>query len=149
MKHKLDIKAGFEYLSTAYPNAQTELTYENEFQLLIAVILSAQCTDARVNLTTPALFKKFPTSEKLAKAKPSDVEKLIRSCGFYRQKTKSILSAAQDIADKFKGRVPRTMEELTSLRGVGRKTASVVINQAFDLPAIAVDTHVSRVSQRL
>ena len=146
---KPNIASGFEYLSSVYTNSETELTYANEFQLLVAVVLSAQCTDARVNLTTPALFAKYPTAGKLAKANSIDVEKLIHSCGFYRQKTKSILSAAQDIVHKFKGKVPQTMEELTSLRGVGRKTASVVMNQAFNLPAIAVDTHVSRVSQRL
>lgn len=146
---KPDIPKAFAYLSKEYPNAKTELTYADEFQLLVAVTLSAQCTDAQVNRTTPALFAKYPTPEKLAAAKPEDVEKLIHSCGFYRQKTKSIQSAAKDIVEKFRGKVPRTMEELVSLRGVGRKTASVVMNQAFDLPAIAVDTHVSRVSQRL
>ena len=139
----------FETLKAQYGEAKTELTYENEFQLLIAVILSAQCTDARVNLTTPALFSQFPTPGALANAKPKEVEKLIHSCGFYRQKAISIQSAAKDIAEKFQGKIPKTMEELTGLRGVGRKTASVVMNQAFGLPAIAVDTHVKRVSQRL
>lgn len=144
-----DVIAVFETLSKDYGAAETELTYDGEFQLLVAVILSAQCTDARVNMTTPALFARFPTPEKLADAKPAEVEKLIHSCGFYRQKAKSIQSAARDIADKFGGKVPKTMEELVSLRGVGRKTASVVMNQAFGLPAIAVDTHVKRVSNRL
>jgi len=146
---KPDIPAAFEYLSKEYPNAKTELTYDGEFQLLVAVALSAQCTDAQVNRTTPALFAKYPTPEKLAAAKAEDVEALIRSCGFYRQKAKSIQSAAKDIVEKFGGKVPRTIDELVQLRGVGRKTASVVMNQAFDLPAIAVDTHVRRVSQRL
>jgi len=148
-KPKPDIQAAFKYLRTVYPSSDTELKYDGEFQLLVAVILSAQCTDARVNLTTPALFAKFPTPEKLASAPPAEVEKLIHSCGFYRQKAKSIQSAAKDIVEKFASQVPRTMEELVSLRGVGRKTASVVLSQAFKVPAIAVDTHVSRVSQRL
>lgn len=144
-----DIERVFELLSDFYGDPQTELTYQNPYQLLIAVILSAQCTDARVNLTTPALFKRFPTPQSLARAKPGEVEKIIHSCGFYRMKTKSIISTSKDLVERFDGKVPNTLEELTSLHGVGRKTASVVLNQAFDLPAIAVDTHVKRVSNRL
>jgi endonuclease-3 len=98
---------------------------------------------------TPVLFKKYPTPEKLAKAPLSEVEKIIHSCGFYRNKAKSITKTSQDLVEKFKGEVPSTLEDLTSLAGVGRKTASVVMNQAYDLPAIAVDTHVARVSARL
>lgn len=146
---KKDVLKVLELLSKDYPDARTELTYESSFQLLIAVILSAQCTDVRVNQTTPALFAKYPTAEKLAAAKLSDVEKLIHSCGFYRQKAKSIVGTSRDLVDKFKCQVPSTIEELTTLRGVGRKTASVILSQAFDLPAIAVDTHVKRVSNRL
>lgn len=143
------IEAVFLQLSKLYPDTRTELTYRNEWELIVAVILSAQCTDKRVNLTTPALFARFPTPESLAAAKPREVEKLIHSCGFYRQKTKSIQSASADLVEKFGGKLPRTIEELTQLRGVGRKTASVVLNQAFGIPAIAVDTHVKRVSLRL
>lgn len=139
----------FEKLNREYPDAETELTYESPFQLLIAVVLSAQCTDARVNQVTPGLFKRYPTAEKLAKAKQEDVEKIIHSCGFYRAKSKAIIGAARDLESRFSGKVPNTLEDLITLSGVGRKTASVVLNQAFDLPAIAVDTHVKRVSQRL
>lgn len=139
----------FKTLDTLYPGAETELSYENPFQLLIAVILSAQCTDERVNRVTPHLFGKYPDAPALSQAKPEDVEKIIHSCGFFRQKTKSIINTAKDLVERFGGAIPRTLEELTTLRGVGRKTASVVLNQAFDLPAIAVDTHVKRVSHRL
>jgi endonuclease-3 len=143
------VKTVYERLAAEYPDTSTELTYDSPFQLLVAVILSAQCTDARVNQTTPELFRRFPTAEALAKASPAEVEELIHSCGFYRQKTKSILSAAGDLVAKFGGKVPATLEELVTLAGVGRKTASVVLNQAFGEPAIAVDTHVKRVAQRL
>jgi len=136
-------------LSKLYPDAKTELFYKDPFQLLVAVILSAQCTDERVNMTTPVLFKRYPDAKKLAAAKLSDVEKIIHSCGFFRAKSKSITSASKSLLEKFGGKVPNTIEELVTLAGVGRKTASVVLNQAFDLPAIAVDTHVKRVSRRL
>ncbi len=144
-----DIQKVFEILSGEYGSAKTELTYDSPFQLIIAVILSAQCTDARVNMTTPALFAKYPTAKDLAKANQKDVEKIIHSCGFYRAKAKNIISCAKSIVEKFGGEVPRTLEELITLGGVGRKTASVVLNQAFGLPAIAVDTHVKRVSNLL
>lgn len=143
------VHAVVDTLSAIHGSWDTELTYEDPFQLLVAVILSAQCTDARVNLTTPALFATYPNAQRLAASKQADVEELIHSCGFYRQKAKAIRSAAKDVTERFGGQVPRTMEELVSLAGVGRKTASVVMNQAFDLPAIAVDTHVKRVSHRL
>jgi endonuclease-3 len=139
----------FRVLRMRYPDWKTELFYENPFQLLVAVILSAQCTDERVNKTTPALFRRFPTAEFLAKAKTSDVERLIHSCGFFRMKAKAIIGVAMQLMECFRGEVPRTIEELITLPGVGRKTASVVLNQAFGLPAIAVDTHVKRVSRRL
>lgn len=138
-----------EQFKEHYPEPKTELTYEGPFQLLVAVVLSAQCTDVRVNQVTPALFAKYPTAEKLARAKQKDVEKIIHSCGFYRAKARNIISAATDIVKKFGGQVPQTLEELITLGGVGRKTASVVLNQAFDEPAIAVDTHVNRVANRL
>jgi endonuclease-3 len=136
-------------LERTYPQAMTALEYHSEFQLLVAVILSAQCTDARVNMTTPTLFAKYPTPEKLARAKPADVEKIIKSCGFFRMKTKNIIACARDLVERFGGRVPHEREELESLAGVGRKTASVVIAAAFGEAALAVDTHVFRVSHRL
>jgi endonuclease-3 len=139
----------FRRLSAEYPDFRTELTYRNPYELTIAVILSAQCTDARVNQTTPGLFAKYPTPERLAAANPADVEKLIHSCGFFRAKTKSIMGAAKAIAEEHGGQVPGTLDKLVKLPGVGRKTASVVLNQAFDEPAIAVDTHVKRVALRL
>ncbi len=136
-------------LEKAYPNAVTALEYRNEFELLVAVILSAQCTDVRVNMTTPALFAKYPTPEKLARARPEAVEKIIKSCGFFRMKAKNIIACARDLVERFGGRVPREREELESLAGVGRKTASVVMAAAFEEPALAVDTHVFRVAHRL
>lgn len=136
-------------LERTYPAAVTELTYTNPYELLIAVILSAQCTDARVNLTTPKLFAKYPTPAKLAKAKQEDVEAIIRSCGFYRMKAKNIISAASDLVAKHEGEVPSSREELEALAGVGRKTANVVMSVAFEEAAFAVDTHVFRVSHRL
>ena len=136
-------------LERTYPHAVTALQYGNDFQLLVAVILSAQCTDARVNMTTPALFAKYPTPQKLAAAKQSDVEKIIKSCGFFRMKTKNIIACARDLVERFGGQVPHEREALESLAGVGRKTASVVMAAAFNEAALAVDTHVFRVSHRL
>ncbi len=141
--------ATFDTLCELYPNPKTELIYDGPFQLLIAVILSAQCTDAQVNKATPALFQNFPIPEALMNAPLAKVEKLVHSCGFYRAKAKAIIKTATDIVEKFNSNIPQTLEELTTLAGVGRKTASVVLNQAFDIPAIAVDTHVLRVSQRI
>ncbi|MGB8909916.1 MAG: endonuclease III [Candidatus Cybelea sp.] len=136
-------------LERTYPHAVTALEYGSEFQLLVAVILSAQTTDARVNMTTPALFAKYPTPEKLARARQADVEKIIRSTGFFRMKAKNVIACARDLVERFGGRVPRGREELESLAGVGRKTASVVMAAAFQEEALAVDTHVFRVSHRL
>lgn len=136
-------------LERTYPHAETALEYSNPFELLIAVILSAQCTDARVNMTTPALFKRYPTPQKLAKAKQEDVEKIVKSCGFYRMKAKNIISCARDLVEKHGGEVPQSRDDLEALAGVGRKTASVVLSVVFEEPAIAVDTHVFRVSHRL
>ncbi len=141
--------AQLEILERTYPAATTALEHRNPYELLIAVILSAQCTDARVNLTTPTLFAKYPTAQKLAKALPRDVERIIKSCGFFRAKTKNIIGAARDIVERFDGAVPKDRESLESLSGVGRKTASVVLANAFDEPALAVDTHVFRVAHRL
>lgn len=136
-------------LEGRYPHAVTALEYGSEFQLLIAVVLSAQTTDARVNMTTPALFAKYPTPEKLARARQSDVEAIIRSTGFFRMKAKNIIACARDIVERFGGHVPREREQLESLAGVGRKTASVVMAAAFNEEALAVDTHVFRVAHRL
>lgn len=136
-------------LEQHYPNPKTALEFGNEYELLVSVILSAQTTDARVNMTTPNLFAKYPTPEKLAKARQSDVEKIIKSTGFFRMKAKNIIACARDLVERFDGRVPRQREELESLAGVGRKTASVVLAAAFQAPALAVDTHVFRVSHRL
>ncbi len=136
-------------LERAYPHAVTALEYDSEFQLLIAVILSAQCTDARVNMTTPGLFAKYPTPEKLARARQPDVEKIVKSCGFFRMKAKNIIACARDVVERFGGRVPHEREDLESLAGVGRKTASVVMAAAFNAEALAVDTHVFRVAHRL
>jgi len=136
-------------LEKTYPHAETALHYSDPFQLLIAVILSAQTTDVRVNMTTPALFAKYPTPQALAKAKVSDVERIIKSTGFFRMKAKNIINASRDLVEKHGGEVPKDREQLEALSGVGRKTASVVMGAAFDEPALAVDTHVFRVSHRL
>lgn len=138
-----------EILERAYPHAETALEYSNPFELLIAVILSAQCTDARVNMTTPVLFKKYPTAAKLAKAKQEDVEGIIKSCGFFRMKARNIINASRELVEKHGGEVPREREQLEALAGVGRKTASVVMSVVFEQAAIAVDTHVFRVAHRL
>jgi len=136
-------------LERTYPQAVTALHYRDPFELLVSVILSAQTTDARVNQTTPELFAKYPTPQALAKAKASDVEQIIKSTGFFRMKTKNIISAARDLVDKFGGEIPNDRDALQSLAGVGRKTASVVMSVAFEDAAFAVDTHVFRVSHRL
>jgi endonuclease-3 len=137
-------------LKKAYPDAKTELDYRTPWELLVATILSAQSTDKGVNLATPALFARYPTPAALADANPDDVEVLIKSTGFFRNKTKSIMGAARAITEQHGGEVPHTMEELTALPGVGRKTANVVLGNAFHINAgIVVDTHVLRLSQRL
>ena len=137
-------------LVAEYPDAHCELDYRSSLQLLVATILSAQCTDKRVNLVTPALFKAFPTAKALAEATPDSVEKLIRSTGFFRSKAKSIIGMARALVDRHRGRVPATMQELIVLPGVGRKTANVVLGNAFGINVgIVVDTHVARLSERL
>lgn len=136
-------------LEREYPESHCSLNHRNAFELLIATILSAQCTDERVNLVTPALFEKFPTPEFMAQARIAQLEKLIRSTGFYKNKAKSLKSASQDIVELHQGRVPRTLEELTKLHGVGRKTANVVLGNAFGIPGMVVDTHVGRLARRL
>jgi endonuclease-3 len=136
-------------LQAAYPDAKIALDFKTPLQLLIATILSAQCTDERVNLVTPALFKTYPTAQALARAKPAKLEKEIRSTGFFRAKTRSLLGMAQALVERHGGQVPRDREALTDLPGVGLKTANVVLGNAFGVDALAVDTHVFRVSQRL
>lgn len=136
-------------LARAYPDASCALDFRDPFSLLVATILSAQCTDKKVNEVTPALFARFPTPRALAAANPAEVERLIRATGFYRQKTKSIQAAARDVDERFGGKVPRTLEELVSLHGVARKTANVVLGVAFGVPGLTVDTHMKRVNQRL
>ncbi|MGH2760802.1 MAG: endonuclease III [Actinomycetota bacterium] len=150
---KKRIKAIVRELSRAYPGARTALTYNDCFQLLVATILSAQCTDEVVNRVTPVLFERYPTPEALASANPSDVEGIIRPTGFFRQKTKAIVGTAQKIVSDFGGELPRTMAELTTLKGVARKTANVVLANCHPRPGsdhgIFVDTHIRRISQRL
>jgi len=137
-------------LDEAYPAATCALRHENPFQLLVATILSAQCTDERVNMVTPSLFAKYPDAKAFAYANPKDIENEIRSTGFYRNKTKSILGASKKIVEEFHGHVPKTMEELLTLPGVARKTANVVLGCAFGIASgIVVDTHVQRLSGRL
>jgi endonuclease-3 len=137
-------------LKQLYPTAHCALDHASPLQLLVATILSAQCTDVRVNMVTPVLFKKYPTAMALADAALPDLEKMIRSTGFFRSKAKAIKQTCIDIVEKFGGHVPRTMEELTALRGVGRKTANVVLGNAFaQIVGIVVDTHVGRLSRRL
>jgi endonuclease-3 len=138
-----------EILERAYPKAETALTYEDPFTLLIAVILSAQTTDAGVNRVTPILFEKYPTPKALANAKLADVERIIKPTGFFHTKAKSIVNAAKALVERCDGKVPRDRETLETLPGVGRKTASVVLSVAYNEAAIAVDTHVFRVSHRL
>jgi endonuclease-3 len=137
-------------LDEAYPAASCELTHENAFQLLISTILSAQCTDVRVNQVTATLFPKYPTAEAFAHANPAELEQEIRPTGFFRNKTKSIMGASKAILDRFGGHVPRTMEEILTLPGVARKTANVVLGTAYGIASgVVVDTHVQRLSQRL
>ena len=131
------------------PNAETELHYTDPYELLEAVILSAQCTDKRVNMVTPALFKKFPGPESLAKAEFEDVEPLIRSVTFANNKTRHLIGMAKMLMEKFHGQVPDNMEDLVLLPGVGRKTANVIVSVVFHQPGMAVDTHVFRVSARI
>jgi endonuclease-3 len=137
-------------LDEAYPTATCELRHENAFQLLISTILSAQCTDVRVNQVTLELYKKYKTPEDFAYASPAELEREIRPTGFFRNKTKSIIGASKGIIEKFGGQVPRTMDELLTLPGVARKTANVVLGTAYGVAAgVVVDTHVMRLSQRL
>lgn len=141
-----------ERLAGAYPGSATELcalVHDDPFELLVATILSAQCTDERVNLVAPSVFARYPTPEDLAGAEPSELEALIRSTGFFRAKTQSLLGMAKAVTERFEGEIPRALEDLVTLPGVGRKTGNVVRSVAFSLPGLPVDTHVLRVSRRL
>jgi len=136
-------------LKKRYPQAATALRYADPWQLLVATVLSAQTTDVNVNRVTPVLFSRWPTPEDLAAADPEEVEAVVYPTGYYRQKTRSIITLSADLADRFGGEVPADLAAMTTLHGVGRKTASVVLAEAFQRPAIAVDTHVGRLARRL
>jgi endonuclease-3 len=138
-----------ERLAVAYPEAETALLHKDPFELLIATILSAQTTDERVNAVTPVLFKRYPNAAALAEAGPPDVERIIQSAGFFRNKTRSIIACAKALVERFDGQVPPRMEDLVTLPGVGRKTANVVLGVAWRIPGFAVDTHVTRLTARL
>ena len=149
MTKKEIAKRAVEALKKEYPDAVCSLVAGDPFQLLVATRLSAQCTDARVNLVTPALFEKYPTTKAFAEADVSDIEDLIHSCGFFRSKAKDIIGAAQGVLERFDGRVPDTIEELTTLPGVGRKTANLIVGDVYGKPAVVADTHLIRISNRL
>ncbi|MEY2476075.1 MAG: endonuclease [Actinomycetota bacterium] len=136
-------------LAAEYPDAECALHHDGPFQLLVATILSAQTTDERVNTVTPDLFRRYPTPEDLAAADPAELEKLIHPTGFFRNKAKSLLGMANAVVERHGGTIPASMEELTALPGVGRKTANVLRSVALDLPGLPVDTHVGRLSRRL
>lgn len=138
-----------ELLKIEYPEAVCQLNADTPFQLLVATRLSAQCTDARVNLVTPALFKKYPTENELAEAEIEDVEKLIHSCGFYHGKARDLVGMAKAVRDVHGGILPDTIEELTTLPGVGRKTANLIVGDVYKKPAVVADTHVIRITNLL
>jgi endonuclease III len=146
---RVDVAAQIRILQRLYPGARCSLDYQTPFQLLVATILSAQCTDERVNMVTPELFRRYPTPRDVAEAEPAEIEELIRSTGFFRSKTKSLQACSRDLVEKHGGAVPRSLEELTPLRGVGRKTANVVLGNAYGIPGVVVDTHVTRLSRRM
>ncbi|MBZ0098954.1 MAG: endonuclease III [Taibaiella sp.] len=149
MTKKERYKFVIDWFQHHMPEAETELNYENPYQLLVAVILSAQCTDKRVNIVTPELFKKFPTPEKLAKAEFDDIEPLIRSVTFANNKTRHLMGMAKMLVEDYNSNVPDTVEELVKLPGVGRKTANVITSVIYEQPNMAVDTHVFRVAARI
>ena len=138
-----------EALKTEYPDALCSLTASNPLELLIATRLSAQCTDARVNLVTPALFEKYPTLDDYCNADVQDIEAIIHSCGFYHGKARDIIAMAQKIKSDFDGKVPDTIEDLTTLQGVGRKTANLIVGDVYKKPAVVCDTHLIRIANRL
>lgn len=149
MKQKERYQAILERFEAEMPSPQTELHYDSPYQLLVAVILSAQCTDKRVNMITPALFETYPTPADLAAASPDDVYGLIKSCSYPNNKTKSLIGMARKLVDDYDGQVPDDIDSLLTLPGVGRKTANVILSVVYSRPAMAVDTHVFRVAERL
>ena len=149
MASKAAVKRIIETLKGLYPDALCSLQYEKDYELLFSVRLSAQCTDARVNQVTPALFARFPTLESFAQAEPEEVEPYIRSCGFFHGKARDLVGCARQLIEHFDGKVPGTMEELTSLPGVGRKTANLILGDVYHQPAYVCDTHCIRITGRL
>ena len=149
MASKAAVKRIIETLKGLYPDALCSLQYEKDYELLFSVRLSAQCTDARVNQVTPALFARFPTLESFAQAEPEEVEPYIRSCGFFHGKARDLVACARQLIERFDGKVPGTMEELTSLPGVGRKTANLILGDVYHQPAYVCDTHCIRITGRL
>ena len=149
MARKAAVKRIIETLKGLYPDALCSLQYEKDYELLFSVRLSAQCTDARVNQVTPALFARFPTLESFAQAEPEEVEPYIRSCGFFHGKARDLVGCARQLIERFDGKVPGTMEELTSLPGVGRKTANLILGDVYHQPAYVCDTHCIRITGRL
>jgi endonuclease III len=149
MKSAAETRAIVKTLMKQHPNADTELHFTTPYELLVATILSAQCTDERVNQVTPALFKRYPDAAALAKATTAELEPQIQSTGFFRAKSKSLAGMAAAVRDRHQGEIPRTMEELTELPGVGRKTANVVLGHALGVPGLPVDRHVLRVTNRI
>lgn len=149
VEHRRHARVILNRLKKRYPSIGTALDYGDPWQLLVSTVLSAQTTDENVNRVTPLLFDRWPTPEALAAADPEAVEHVVYSTGYYRQKTKSIIALSGDLSERYDGAVPADLDALVSLRGVGRKTASVLLAEAWDLPAIAVDTHVKRVATRL
>lgn len=149
MRKKERAAAAVELLSRRYPNAVCSLEYTDAFQLLIATRLSAQCTDKRVNMVTPALFKEFPDAQSMANADVGRVEELIKTCGLYKTKAKDLIGIGKQITERFGGKVPDTVEELTTLPGVGRKTANLVCGDIYGKPAVVTDTHFIRICGRL
>ncbi len=149
MKSKAAVGRIIQELKALYPDALCSLNYKKDYELLFSVRLSAQCTDARVNLVTPALFARFPSLEAFAQADPEEVGEYIRSCGFFRTKAKDLVECAKQLLERFDGKVPGTMEELTSLPGVGRKTANLILGDIYKQPAYVCDTHCIRITGRL
>ena len=149
MKSKAAVRRIVEALKTLYPDALCSLQYQKDYELLFAVRLSAQCTDARVNMVTPALYAKFPTLEAFANASYEEVGEAIKSCGFYNTKSKDLVECAKILLEKYGGRVPGTMEDLTSLPGIGRKTANLILGDIYHQPAYVCDTHCIRICNLL
>ena len=149
MKQTAQIREIIEILKGLYPDALCSLQYEKDYELLFAVRLSAQCTDARVNMVTPALFERFPTLESFAEADPAEVGEYIHSCGFYNSKSKDLVACAKQLIEQHGGKVPGTMEELTALPGIGRKTANLILGDIYGEPSYVCDTHCIRITGRL